>query len=142
MPTVLIVILVLVIATFVVFRVVQTRQDGDALPDADDNEREPDEDTIAARERHYSAQRRVQLAAIARKNGWTGAAYDQVLNGHIGEGMNQDMVLLAWGGPTSIDNRLTTPAGARVERWIYRSPQDDAVQYVWFADGRVVRIEV
>ncbi len=94
-----------------------------------------------AGQRHYYDERRTQLAVIARQQGWTEAAYDCVLRGEIGVGMNQDMVLLAWGGPSGVDRRATTANGGKVERWLYRSPQDGATQYVWFAGGRVVRIE-
>ena len=98
------------------------------------------EPTPADLSRQYATERQAQLAAIARREGWTGAAFDPVLRGRIAAGMNQDMVLLAWGGPTAIDHRAVTPQGAKVERWIYRSP-DGATQYIWFAEGRVVKIQ-
>jgi hypothetical protein len=101
-----------------------------------------------AEARHRFAQRRVELAVIARQKGWSEAAYEEVLYGRIGPGMNQEMVLLAWGGPTSIDHKTVTRKGAPVERWIYQLPQaalpsgmTSEVQYVWFANGRVARVE-
>ena len=58
------------------------------------------------------------------------------------------LVLMAWGGPTSIDHKTVTRKGAPVERWIYQLPQaalppgmTSEVQYVWFANGRVARVE-
>ncbi len=87
----------------------------------------------------YAAERQTQLAAIAEEKGWSSSAYDHVLRGRIDAGMNQEMVLLAWGGPSAIDNRRTGPGGAPVERWIYHFP-DGAVQYIWFAEGRVVEV--
>lgn len=89
--------------------------------------------------RQYAAERQAQLSAIAEEKGWSPAAYDHVLRGRINAGMNQEMVLLAWGGPSAIDNRRTGPGGAPVERWVYHFP-DGAVQYIWFANGRVVEV--
>ncbi len=88
----------------------------------------------------YATERQRQLATIAQQNGWKPEAVAYVQRGKIERGMNQDMVLLAWGGPTSIDHRTVTPDGRKVERWIYAAP-DGVQQYVWFAEGRVVRIE-
>ncbi len=89
----------------------------------------------------YTTARRMQLKSIARGKGWTRDAYHHVLRGQIAPGMDQDMVLLAWGGPSAVDHRTKTPAGVPVERWVYASVTDDSVQYVWFANGRVARVE-
>lgn len=89
----------------------------------------------------YYNERQQQLGTIAAQKGWSDAAYDHVLNGHIAPGMNQDMVLLAWGGPSQIDHKAVTPKNVPVERWVYRSPEDGRIQYVWFANAKVVRIE-
>jgi hypothetical protein len=92
--------------------------------------------TPEALSQQYAQERHTQLAAIARREGWTEAAFTHVLGGRIDVGMTQDMVLLAWGGPAAVDHRRVSPQGVRVERWVYRFP-DGAAQYVWFADGRV-----
>jgi hypothetical protein len=102
------------------------------------NDSPPEE---AVLRRQYAVERRMQLKTIAKVNGWTRDAYHHVLRGQIAPGMNQDMVLLAWGGPSMVDHRSVTSGGTPVERWVYTSVTDDSVQAVWFADGRVARIE-
>lgn len=89
----------------------------------------------------YDTRRSDELAAIAQQQGWTAAAYDEVLAGRIAPGMTADMVLMAWGGPTHIDHRTQNARGVPVERWVYRDPQHNRQQFVWFAGGKVARVE-
>lgn len=101
----------------------------------------PQDDAPPSPPASHDDRRSTELAAIAAQQGWTAAAYDEVLAGRIAPGMTPDMVLMAWGGPTHIDHRTRNARGVPVERWVYRDPQHGQQQLVWFAGGKVARVE-
>jgi hypothetical protein len=54
-------------------------------------------------------------------------------------GMTDEMVMLALGQPSSVDNREISERGEKF-RWIYGTPRQGAA-YIWFKDGKVVKIK-
>lgn len=55
-------------------------------------------------------------------------------------GMTQEMVRLAWGYPTTVDEQEKTARSSR-ERWVYGQPRRGA-NYVWFVNGRISKVKM
>lgn len=53
--------------------------------------------------------------------------------------MNEEMVRLSWGKPTTIEQKELTKTGQKT-RWIYGVPRHGA-KYIWFKNGIVTKIK-
>jgi hypothetical protein len=60
-------------------------------------------------------------------------------DGRLAADMTQEMVHLAWGYPTSVDEQETTAKSSK-ERWVYGQPRKGA-NYVWFVNGKISKIQ-
>jgi hypothetical protein len=70
---------------------------------------------------------------------WGQEICDALINRKIQLDMISEMVRLAWGSPTTIDNKEISTSGQK-ERWVYGTPRKDA-RYVWFANDKVTKIK-
>jgi len=86
-----------------------------------------------------SSDKRVERI-LARIDVWGEEACQDLIQKRIGLGMTDDMVSLALGKPTTIDQREVSERGEKF-RWIYGVPRKGAV-YVWFKDSKVTKIKL
>lgn len=81
-----------------------------------------------------------RLNAIRERSAeWGEKKCNLIIEKQIAVTMTYEMVLLAWGKPSTIDQQDITAKRLK-ERWIYGTPRHGA-NYVWFADGRVTKIK-
>ena len=71
---------------------------------------------------------------------WGAAACQRTLQKKVTIGDNSEMVQLAYGSPTSIDEKNVT-AEDNQYRWVYGTPSKGAT-YVWFKNDIVTKIEM
>ncbi len=62
-----------------------------------------------------------------------------IIQTRIAIGMTNEMVRLSRGKPTTIDNHIITSRSEKI-RWVYGIPRRGAT-YVWFRNGKVVKIK-
>ena len=92
-------------------------------------------------ERQKAIEREASIRQIAEEQGWTQEQRENVILRQIQPDMTENMVLLAWGPPTTRDNQEITKSGLNKERWVYGIPRQGA-SYVSFTDGKVARIKL
>jgi len=76
----------------------------------------------------------------AHRSEWGDGVCQNLIDKNLLLEMTQDMVRLAWGGPSSVDSQETTKAHVK-ERWIYGQARQGA-SYVWFTDGKITKIKM
>lgn len=74
-----------------------------------------------------------------REGEWGKDVCESLIARQIQLEMTQEMVQLAWGRPSSIDEKEVTQKNTK-ERWIYGQPRRGA-NYVWFTNGKVSKIK-
>ena len=62
-----------------------------------------------------------------------------ISNRQIGLGMTEEMVKMAWGKPTHIEDKELTQ-NRYITRWIYGQPRKGA-KYVWFTNGKITKVK-
>lgn len=70
---------------------------------------------------------------------WGQDTCQNLLQQRIGIGMTAEMVRLAVGEPTSIDQKVITEKEQKY-RWVYGIPRQGAT-YIWFRDGKVAKLK-
>lgn len=73
------------------------------------------------------------------KGEWGYEICKMIINKEIAIDMNEDMVRLAWGEPTTIEQKEITKTGLKT-RWIYGVPRHGA-KYISFKNGIVTKIK-
>lgn len=82
-------------------------------------------------------ERRAQI--LAHNGQWSAEIIQLLIDKKIAVSMTQEMVLLSWGKPSTIDQKEITAKSNKI-RWIYGTPRQGA-RYVWFADAKVTKIK-
>ncbi len=77
---------------------------------------------------------------LEHESTWGKSICESIISRKIGIDMTQEMVKLAWGQPSDIDQKEISKTGKSKERWVYGIPRRGA-NYVWFADGKVSKIK-
>ena len=65
----------------------------------------------------------------------------EMLNYRIRPGFTARMVVITWGRPNKIDQKVTLKSGLSKFRYVYGEPRTPDVTYVYFKDDEVVKIE-
>jgi hypothetical protein len=76
---------------------------------------------------------------LSHNNEWGSATCQMVLDRKIKLGMTVEMVTLALGTPTTVDEKIITEKDKSF-RWIYGIPRQGAT-YLWFKNGQVTKIK-
>jgi hypothetical protein len=94
--------------------------------------------TKAEEKRILEEERRTRI--ISKRNEWGDAICKAVYQRKVAIDMTEDMVLEAWGHPTSIDQKEITKKGVNKERWVYGVPRKGA-NYIYFKNGKVDKLK-
>jgi hypothetical protein len=103
-------------------------------------EREQEEKRLQELQAELEELERRRVQEILSYSGeWGDDTCQKVVEKKISLGMTSEMVKLAVGEPTSIDNKVITERDENF-RWVYGTPRYGAT-YVWFRDGKVTKIK-
>lgn len=75
---------------------------------------------------------------LAHQGEWGTDTCQQLIQEKICIGMTDDMVMMSFGKPTSIDSKELSTRDEK-SRWIYGVPRKGAT-YIWFKNGKVTKI--
>lgn len=94
---------------------------------------------FAAQLQRLQRERERVATILSHKDEWEEDICQSLINRRIGIDMTEEMVRLAWGKPSRIENKELTRRGQKT-RWIYGQPRKGA-NYVWFTNGKVTKIQ-
>ena len=91
----------------------------------------------------YLGEKKKEAERKEKINGYRDEWGDEICNSllakRIAIDMNENMVRLSWGSPTTVETKEILKSGVK-KRWIYGVPRRGA-KYVWFKNGIVTKIK-
>ena len=76
---------------------------------------------------------------LTHQSDWGSDVCNNLIDRIIELNMTDEMVKLSLGKPSIIDSVETSAKGTKF-RWVYGTPRKDA-NYIWFKDGKVIKIK-
>src|SRR5689334_15740641 len=84
-------------------------------------------------EKARQREERRKAAVLKNRVTWGDEVCKAIIAKKVAPHMTPEMVILAWGEPSSIDQKEITARGKTKERWVYGTPRRGA-NYVYFKD--------